>query len=409
MKKKFYSIIISALLVISILSLSGCQNYAAQPSTETTNEQEVRYEKTDKLKHKQAAETQNSNVKAEETSENNSNKIKEDAITLLTKNGISKDGLYSKLTKLGYSKSEIDDVVAELKVDFNYQALRKAVDVKTKAGLLSDSIIANEVKNSGFADDEVKFAVDNVNSKDVETLLAEDDARYGVERTITTAENDGKDQSNSATAEASNENSTMDTVESTIAAENDGSLNTDNSENNVSESSTAANTTTEEQESSEETNTDTIIEEAEEPIQEQPECTHVWEEITDVIHHEAEYDYVHHDAVTEQVWIVDQEAWDETVEIKERHTVCWGCGEILDVMSDEDITSHMRAHALNGEKGGYGNDYVVVGYDTVHHDEVGHYEERTVTEAWDEKVLVNEAYDETVVVGYRCSICGEEK
>ena len=42
---------------------------------------------------------------------------------------------------------------------------------------------------------------------------------------------------------------------------------------------------------------------------------------------------------------------------------------------------------------------VVVGTETVHHDEVGHYETKTVTEA----------YDEEVVVGQKCSECGAKK
>ena len=42
---------------------------------------------------------------------------------------------------------------------------------------------------------------------------------------------------------------------------------------------------------------------------------------------------------------------------------------------------------------------VIVGTEIVHHDEIGHYEDRTITEA----------FDETIVIGQKCSKCGATK
>lgn len=138
--------------------------------------------------------------------------------------------------------------------------------------------------------------------------------------------------------------------------------------------------------------------------QEQPAHTHTWVDVTET---------VHHDAVTEQVWVVDQPAWDETVEKTEEKQVekcqC-RCGAIFD--SDDEWFAHSEAILDADDQNGTNEwqyhtgwsatfvyEEVVVGTETVHHDEVGHYETKTVTEAW----------DETVVTGQKCSECGATK
>lgn len=108
------------------------------------------------------------------------------------------------------------------------------------------------------------------------------------------------------------------------------------------------------------------------------------------VHHDAEYKTVHHDAVTHEE------------PIYEGHYVCTVCG--LDMGRSE---SALDAHGA--ETGhGYSVEQVQVGT-------------RTVTDqaAYDEKVLVKDAYDETVVDtpestkqvpnGYKCSECGATK
>ena len=111
---------------------------------------------------------------------------------------------------------------------------------------------------------------------------------------------------------------------------------------------------------------------------------------THTVHHDAEYKTVHHDAVTHEE------------PIYEGHYVCTVCG--LDMGRSE---SALGAHGA--ETGhGYSVEQVQVGT-------------RTVTDqaAYDEKVLVKDAYDETVVDtpestkqvtnGYKCSECGATK
>ena len=111
---------------------------------------------------------------------------------------------------------------------------------------------------------------------------------------------------------------------------------------------------------------------------------------THTVHHDAEYKTVHHDAVTHEE------------PIYEGHYVCTVCG--LDMGRNE---SALDAHGA--ETGhGYSVEQVQVGT-------------RTVTDqaAYDEKVLVKDAYDETVVDtpestkqvpnGYKCSECGATK
>lgn len=111
---------------------------------------------------------------------------------------------------------------------------------------------------------------------------------------------------------------------------------------------------------------------------------------THTVHHDAEYKTVHHDAVTHEE------------PIYEGHYVCTVCG--LDMGRSE---SALYAHGA--ETGhGYSVEQVQVGT-------------RTVTDqaAYDEKVLVKDAYDETVVDtpestkqvpnGYKCSECGATK
>lgn len=111
---------------------------------------------------------------------------------------------------------------------------------------------------------------------------------------------------------------------------------------------------------------------------------------THTVHHDAEYKTVHHDAVTHEE------------PIYEGHYVCIVCG--LDMGRSE---SALDAHGA--ETGhGYSVEQVQVGT-------------RTVTDqaAYDEKVLVKDAYDETVVDtpestkqvpnGYKCSECGATK
>lgn len=103
-----------------------------------------------------------------------------------------------------------------------------------------------------------------------------------------------------------------------------------------------------------------------------PSHTHSWQ---------PQYTTVHHDAVYEQKYVVDQAAWSEARDI------CNVCGADI----TNNASAHTKAHALAGEGGGWHTEWI-------NHPEQGHYENVQVSAAWDEQVLT----------GYKCS-CGATK
>ncbi|MGN0454659.1 MAG: hypothetical protein ACI4G1_05735, partial [Ruminococcus sp.] len=111
--------------------------------------------------------------------------------------------------------------------------------------------------------------------------------------------------------------------------------------------------------------------------------------------HEAEYKTVHHDAVTEQRYVVDEEAYTYEEPVYEEHGVwvCNDCGITSEGMSDTEWCHHIGNEALSGGKGSYHTEprKVQVGTKTVEVPEKGHYETVVVQEAYDEQVLVREA------------------
>ena len=89
--------------------------------------------------------------------------------------------------------------------------------------------------------------------------------------------------------------------------------------------------------------------------------------------------------------MVDKEAYDEPV--YETHIVCKVCGKDFGKYGGADADDHScdTGHSYHSTK-------VQVG--TKHHDAVTHQETKTV--------VVKQAYDETVITGYKCS-CGATK
>ena len=166
--------------------------------------------------------------------------------------------------------------------------------------------------------------------------------------------------------------------------------------------------------------------------------THNWVAVTTT---------VHHDAVTSQVWKEDSAAWDETVVTKaawdEQRLVqdaydenvmisdaydepvyawvgiCNECGhKFLD--PNEDINEHMAAgcwSSWHGEWMQVGTTHHDAVYQTVHHDAIYqtvHHEAETTVVHHDatghnEQVVDQAAWDETVITGYTCSVCGAAK
>lgn len=129
---------------------------------------------------------------------------------------------------------------------------------------------------------------------------------------------------------------------------------------------------------------------------------HEWKEITETIHHDAEYKTVHHNAVTEEVKITDSQAWTEY--IYKDICVCNECGYSAE--SYEELDSHFW-DAHDYEYSGWHSESVLE--QTIEHPEEFHYETRTISEAYDEQVVTKQAYDETITTGYKCATCGERK
>lgn len=86
---------------------------------------------------------------------------------------------------------------------------------------------------------------------------------------------------------------------------------------------------------------------------------------------------------TERVWVVDKEAWTESVPVygTVEVSICNICGT--------DITGNTSAHAKEHMKAGEGSGHhsevrqVITGYDTVSHEEEGHWEARSVGGHWE--------------------------
>lgn len=120
--------------------------------------------------------------------------------------------------------------------------------------------------------------------------------------------------------------------------------------------------------------------------------TEAWDE---VIHHEAEYKTVHHEAEYKH----HEAVYDTVHHPEEGHyellTVCSNCGYI--VTSEQDIINHIQENFENGCQGWKNEERWIV--DKSAWDEqvlVKEAWDELVKEAWDEQVLVKEAYDETI-------------
>ena len=275
--------------------------------------------------------------------------------------------------------------------------------------------VEGDVDSAYTVDDHPVISVDKevtVVGKDDATKLADQDEIIISDGNTTVAKSDG-----SSVAETPEiQKSTETTGSAVIDAETKEEVNSGSDEENTETTEDGAEDSTEDNIAIEETKTDTKKETpastkpsstpvarkpsskpTEEPKQEAAH-THTWvqqyktERVpakTHVVHHDAEYKTVHHDAVTHEEGIYE---W---------HYIC-NCG--LDFgTSDAALDAH------GAETGhGYYCDQVQVGTKTV-----------TDQAAYDERVLVKDAYDETVVDspettkqvpnGYKCSGCGATK
>ena len=122
--------------------------------------------------------------------------------------------------------------------------------------------------------------------------------------------------------------------------------------------------------------------------QDKEEHKHNWEKVTAVIHH---------DAVTHQEQVLVRDAWTENITTTKFR--CGGCIQLFD--TPDALTAHQKSYIFGS------GDYSHTGSSTVSGVAIGtvehpaEYETRTVVD--------KESYDETVVTGYKCSICGATK
>ena len=133
---------------------------------------------------------------------------------------------------------------------------------------------------------------------------------------------------------------------------------------------------------------------AEELTPEEASHVHQWEDIIATVHHEA---------VTEEVWVVDREAWDETVPLYEtiQTEKCrCRCGMLFDTAEEQWAHAESFSDEEWEQHAGWTSEVVTeevpAGEEVIHHPEEGHWEVRTIQEAW----------DEAVVTGQRCAVCG---
>lgn len=370
MKKRVYKLIAGLLMVTMIIALVGCKETSPDPVAEPSSQvQESSVKQTDESSKPEAS--------APEAPE------KEDPVEFAKKiladnANISETELRVQLYKAGYTAAEIKTAVETVmprKENPDKQESSKPEESSKPAESSESSSESSKTEESSKQEESSK----NEESKQTEEQNQEsEESKSGSD----TNESSKQQEESSKQQESSKTESSSQQQESSKPQESSKTEESSKQEESKTESST--------QQQQQESQTST--------------CDHEWVDVTEV---------VHHDAVTEEVWVVDQEAWDETVEKTEEQEVykyeC-RCGLLFSTQpeweahsfqwadyDDENGTNEFQNHYSCS--GVYVYETVVVGTETIHHDEVGHYETRTVTEA----------YDETVVTGQKCSKCGATK
>lgn len=86
---------------------------------------------------------------------------------------------------------------------------------------------------------------------------------------------------------------------------------------------------------------------------------------------------------TERIWVVDKEAWTESVPVYStvEVSICNVCG--TDITGN--TTAHGKAHMLAGEGSGHHSEVrqIVAGYNTIQHEATGHWETQVVGGHWE--------------------------
>ena len=309
------------------------------------------------------------------------------------------------LAQLLGGKADLNEVSARQQLwqaGYTPAEIREAVEAafpKTDAPKVEAKEESSKPEDSSKPEESSKAAKEESSMQEESSKAAEESSQESTEA----AENRSEESSSGSASSASSRGSEASTGSSGSGSASSGSSSSaSSSSSSTQESQTqqqAESTTQESQSSSSGSSASSGSQESQQQTQESaPAHVHTWVDVTET---------VHHDAVTEQVWVVDEPAWDETVDKTEEKQVqkyqC-RCGEIFD--SGDAWDAHWAsfdwetaADYHDGWTSVYVYETVVVGTETIHHDEVGHYETKTVTEA----------YDEEVVVGQKCSECGATK
>ncbi len=111
--------------------------------------------------------------------------------------------------------------------------------------------------------------------------------------------------------------------------------------------------------------------------------------------HDAVYKTVHHEAEYKKVWVVDKEGYTYEKPIYESVYGRWSVatGENISHLSQDELDEYIKNLLLSGQSGQWYTDTkeIQVDTETIVVDEVGHWEQKLVKEAYTEKVLVREA------------------
>ncbi len=119
-----------------------------------------------------------------------------------------------------------------------------------------------------------------------------------------------------------------------------------------------------------------------------PMTDHNWIPVIEIRHHDAEIKVAWDEVVSD--------AWDEPV--FESHSFCNGCGIDLDELEAKGTDRDDHIWDEHDGMNGWHDENVQV--DTIHHEaETVHHPEEVISPAWDEEV----------VTGYVCSVCGTAK
>ena len=317
----------------------------------------------------------------------------------------SKDSKSLKMTNNTGKKITVFETKSSSEENFSDNLLENGDVVKNK----EERTLYYDVKESdkldvkiGLQDEDKTFVfkdVDTTDVKKVDVSLKEDEVNLDVTKkdgstaTLTPSEDsvkteeEKKDESEVKQEEKKEETAKADTSNKSNASESKkenttATTNTSSNKNNTSSSSSKP--------SSKPSNNSGSSSSSSKPA----EHTHNWVAQTQTIHH---------DAVYETKYVVDQAAYDEQPDWKNVDGyICDNCHQEMFTLEEAQMHVQVSAAMGSGNCKSYHAGLVRIppgAQNPIHHDEVGHYEQ----------VLVQDAWDETVSNGYKCSICGATK